>query len=400
MIGEFMYNGVVEGFYGRPYTAHQRNIIISYLSQLENASFVYAPKNDPYHRLRWREDYPPEEWSSLSGTIKAAAEAGSKFVFGISPWQFRDGESGTLRKKVIRALDAGAEGIAVLFDDIPQKADAQLAGRQIALAVEALDGIGCDVLLCPSIYCIELLDKYDGNEYLAFWREVVPVNWQSFWTGNGVISENLGENGMDKAAELLGSKPVIWDNLLADDYTLRRVYLAGLEDRIPEGYSYFLNPSSCFPVALHAVYKLLLASGLSCSLPVELGEIHEAWDILGAFNCIPWQAGETAGSLLTQLKAAAASGASDELLGHLASISDLLGRFIDSLEELEGGFDLMPYAVDLKKFISWWADALALPSSTERITRLNYLMFKRLPFDHPLSMFTAEILMTNGRGKE
>ncbi len=132
--------GVVEGFYGKPYRARQRGILIRNLSLLDEAAFVYAPKNDPFHRLRWREDYPAGEWSQLADNIVDAAESGVEFIFGISPWQFNNGDCENLRRKAGRAVDAGASGIAVLFDDIPETADGSLAARQLELARKALDG--------------------------------------------------------------------------------------------------------------------------------------------------------------------------------------------------------------------------------------------------------------------
>jgi hypothetical protein len=391
--------GIVEGFYGRPYNPRKRRILIDYLSMLENAGYVYAPKNDPFHRLRWREDYPSDKWLQMSKTIDVAVRAGLEFIFGISPWQFRRGDSGFLRRKAERAADAGATGIAVLFDDIPERADASLAVRQLQLAEEALEGFDCTIHLCPAIYCMELLDKYDGREYLAAWRDNMPGDWHSFWTGDGVISKELDENSLAGAQKLLGGKPVIWDNFLADDYCIRRIYLAGLEGRIPAGYSYFLNPSSCFPVALHAVYMFLQASGVSYGWFPELGNMPQAWEIISGFHHLPWHADKKTESILKELKNAISEGPSEQLITKLRYMSEILGKFIDSLEEIEDGFELMPYIVDVKKIISWWEDALELPSSSERNSRLGYLMFERLPFDHPLSMITAELLRTAEKGK-
>ncbi|MEN8209747.1 MAG: beta-N-acetylglucosaminidase domain-containing protein [Candidatus Fermentibacteria bacterium] len=394
-----MLRGVVEGFYGKPYNARQRGILIRYLSLLDESAYVYAPKNDPFHRLKWRNDYPAEQWSRLTDSFIDAGESGVEFIFGISPWQFKSGDSAHLRKKAHRALDAGASGIAVLFDDIPETADALLAVRQLELAREALDGLDCAVYLCPSIYCIELLDKYEGADYLSAWRNNVPRDFLSFWTGNGVISRELDEEIMTGARELLGGEPAVWDNLLADDYCLRRIYLAGLQGRIPDCCPYYLNPSSCFPVALHAVYMLLQASGVSCAFPSELGDIPQAWDILSSFHYLPWQTGAGAESLLPDLADAVSSGPSERLMEKLGYMSEVLSRFIDSIGEIEDGFELMPYIVDVRKIICWWDDVLKLPSRSRRMSKLKYLMFERLPYDHPLAMITAELVTNFGRGE-
>lgn len=393
-----MLSGVIEGFYGRPYTPRERNILIDYLSMLDKPAYVYAPKNDPFHRLRWKEDYPAEEWLKLSETIGFAISKGLDFTFGISPWQFRSGDYRFLRKKAEKAVNAGATGIAVLFDDIPDRLNSMLAVRQLQLAAEALEGFDCMIYLCPSIYCMEFFDRYDGSEYLSAWRENVPLDWQVFWTGETVIAKDLGVNSLQGAQKLLGAKPLIWDNLLADDYSMRRIYLAGLDDRIPEGYSYFLNPSSCFPVALHAVYMLLKATGISCGWPSELGSMPGAWNILGGFHHIPWNANEETELLLSDMVEAAFEGPSRKLMEKLGTMTGVLSRFAESIEEIEDGFELMPYIVDLRKMLTWWKEALSLPSRSERIERLKYLMFERLPFDHPLSIVTSLLSTDNREG--
>jgi len=394
-----MQPGVVEGYYGKPFKVRHRRILFKYISMLDNAGYVYAPKNDLFHRLRWREDYPDDEWAPISESIDASVKAGVEFIFGISPWQFNPGESCLLRRKALRAVDAGAAGIAVLFDDIPEKTDEYLAVSQLHLAEEALKGLDCKIYLCPSIYCVELLERYDGGAYLKAWRNGIRSDWKSFWTGDDVIAKEFCEDSLTRAGKMLGGKPVIWDNLLADDYCLRRIYLADLDGRIPEGYSYFLNPSSCFPVALHSVYMLLKASGISCGWPSELGSIEEAWKILSGFHHLPWSAGEETECLLADLTEAASGGSSGQLADKLRSMYLILGRFIDSIDEIDDGIELMPYAADVKKIISWWQEALLLSSRSERISRLRYLMFERLPFDHPLSMITAKASMNNGKGE-
>ncbi|MCK4506768.1 MAG: beta-N-acetylglucosaminidase domain-containing protein, partial [Candidatus Aegiribacteria sp.] len=133
-----MIRGVVEGFYGRPYTSKERAVIISYLSMLDDPVYMYAPKNDPYHRLKWRQEYPSDSFEALTANIRKSRQTGVKFIFGISPWQFTDDDAEFIRKKAVKALSAGAFGISVLFDDVPDKADSELAFRQIELAEKAL----------------------------------------------------------------------------------------------------------------------------------------------------------------------------------------------------------------------------------------------------------------------
>jgi len=370
--------------------------MVSMLAALDSPAYLYAPKNDPFHRLLWREPYPDSAWHELTTTMRLCAESGVAFHFGISPWAFTSGDAALLRAKAGRALDSGASGLAVLFDDIPEQADAGLARRQLDLAFEALGAVDVPVMLCPSVYCIELMESLDGQSYLDAWRESVPRGWPSIWTGDQVVSRDLSAASVERAAGLLGSEPVIWDNLLADDYCLRRIYLAGLEGRNHAGAGYLVNPSEIEPVALHAVFRLLQAEGASPAWPETLGN-SEAWALLSRFHHLPWTDGP-AGDLLVELRSAMETGTSGDLPERLSAMQSLLSDFIESLYSVEGGFGLMPYAVDVRKFLYWWRTALEKGSAGERLAELERLALRRLPYEHPLAAGTLETLLrTNPR---
>lgn len=386
-----MVRGVVEGFYGRPFEGGRRKLLLHYLSMLDQPMYMYCPKNDPRHRVRWRETYPSADWRPLADDMREADDLGVDFIFGISPWRFREDEHPSLRRKVRTALDSGAAGIAVLFDDIPGEVDAGLAIRQLRFTRRALEGIECVVFVCPTVYCDELLERYHGDDYLSAWREEAPGGWRPMWTGEQVVSRTLDGSSLKRAAEFLGGKPAVWDNLLADDYCLRRIYLAGLDGRPPPGHDYFLNPSECFPAALHGVYSLLKAAGVSCPLPAELGSVPQAWEVLGGFHHTPWSPGPRTAILLNDLKRAMETGPGEDLLNGLGRISRLMGLLLDDLEGIPFGWEIAPYARDLKRMAGWWLETLTLPSRKERARRLEYLMFRRLPFDHPLAVVTAEL---------
>ncbi|MBD3277706.1 MAG: hypothetical protein GF388_05350, partial [Candidatus Aegiribacteria sp.] len=394
-----MYRGIVEGFYGRPYKSYQRNKLLKYLSLHESPAYMYAPKNDPYHRLNWRLPYSTERWKEIADSIAFADRNDVRFFFGVSPWGFEDHEYGILRAKLSRALKAGAHGAAILFDDVPDRADADLAARQIRFAERAAEGLQTEMILCPSVYCDELNEKLDGSGYLEVWKEELPGDTGCFWTGPSVVSESLEGPSLDRAKELLGSRPVVWDNLLADDYAQRRIYLAGLEERIPDCH-YFLNPSELFPVALYSLRSMLLSAGTSCPWPGELGETEEYWHLLSEFHHLPWQPGKMADLLFEELRRAMAGEEVEGLKRRLASITRSLSIFTDELESVDEGSAVMPYVRDVAKMVGWWREILMLPSRSERESRLQYLMFQRLPYDHPMALVTAGLAQKKERGAE
>ena len=381
--------GLVEGFYGRPYSKSQRETLLRYLSGLSESAYLYAPKNDPFHRLRWREGYPGETWDGLASTMSLSRSLGVRFIFGISPWGFRPDDGPVLRERALAAMDSGAASIAVLFDDIPERADAELAGAQIRLVTDALGDLSPVPILCPSVYCVELIGLLDGERYLDAWRESLPDGWPVIWTGDAVVSPRIDQRTMEAAGELLGRTPVFWDNLLADDYSLRRIFLGDPSGRMPEDVDYFLNPSEIFPVALHALHRMISAEG-GGEWPVELGD-PDAWKVLEGFHNVPWCPMDWAGDLMEDLERAAFEGSCEGLPGRLDAMIGTLGRFTENLYSIEGGFGLMPFAVDLRKFLSWWKTILGLPDTGSRLQELHRLMLRRLPYEHPLALMTGRL---------
>lgn len=52
--------GTIEGFYGSPWTHAERLDQFAFYGAVKANTYIYAPKDDPYHRDRWREPYPPD----------------------------------------------------------------------------------------------------------------------------------------------------------------------------------------------------------------------------------------------------------------------------------------------------------------------------------------------------
>ena len=59
------HRGTIEGFYGSPWTAEERLDQLAFYGRYKLNTYVYAPKDDPYHRDRWREPYPPDALAQL-----------------------------------------------------------------------------------------------------------------------------------------------------------------------------------------------------------------------------------------------------------------------------------------------------------------------------------------------
>ena len=77
--------GVVEGFYGTPWTFEDRADILDFCRQNNLNSYVYAPKDDPYHRDKWRKPYPADKLDELKKLVAVAKKNNVRFIFAVSP---------------------------------------------------------------------------------------------------------------------------------------------------------------------------------------------------------------------------------------------------------------------------------------------------------------------------
>ena len=60
--------GYLEGYYGRLLSWKDRSILLKTLSQLEMNTYIYGPKEDPYHRIDWFKLYPDKELKNLKNS--------------------------------------------------------------------------------------------------------------------------------------------------------------------------------------------------------------------------------------------------------------------------------------------------------------------------------------------
>lgn len=59
-----------------------------------------------------------------------------------------------------------------------------------------------------------------------------------FWTGSKVVSENIDKEEMIAVNRVLQRKPIIWDNLHANDYDQQRMFLGKSKFIIKESLNF------------------------------------------------------------------------------------------------------------------------------------------------------------------
>uniref|UniRef100_A0A674C9A9 protein O-GlcNAcase n=1 Tax=Salmo trutta TaxID=8032 RepID=A0A674C9A9_SALTR len=248
--------GVVEGFYGRPWSMEQRKVLFQWMQRWELNTYLYGPKDDLKHRLLWREVYSPEEEGQLRTLIVESEKRGLRFVYSLSPGQdivFSSScDLSLLKRKLRQVSKLGCQAFAILFDDIDHslcQADSQafssFAHAQVSVANEIYRFLGEPpvFLFCPTEYCGSLCSpSVSKSPYLMTVGEDLLPNISIIWTGSKVISRELSVEGLSEVQSVLQRPPLVWDNLHANDYDSRycqhhftiRLFLGPFKGRYPQ----------------------------------------------------------------------------------------------------------------------------------------------------------------------
>lgn len=269
--------GVVEGFYGRPWSAGQRHTLAGWLRDAGLNAYLYAPKDDARHRALWREPYEPGEASELAAWVRDCRQHGIRFVYALAPGLdlgfTRNSDLDALRAKLKQVHDLGARDFAILFDDINpvlSEADRQRFGTPAAAQAMVANEVlrwargwdpGAGVLFCPTEYCGRFATpSVTGSRYLRTLGERLAPDVQVLWTGPEIISETIPVASIRELQGVLRRKPILWDNLHANDYDLRRLYLGPYAGRggalMAEVTGILQNPNCQFEANFVAVRTL------------------------------------------------------------------------------------------------------------------------------------------------
>lgn len=217
--------GVIEGYYGAPWSWAERAEQVAFLAPHDYRFFHYAPKADAFLRRRWQEAHPPEEAVALARLSAHCRGLGVRFGVGLSPHElyrdFGDEARATLARKLADLDAIGVDDLGILFDDmrgdLPGLAQTQadilhfVAGRSRATRI----------ITCPTYYTDDpVLDRVFGArppDYLEDLGQALDASIAVFWTGEEVCSAEYSPGHLARVASQLGRKPILWDNYPVND---------------------------------------------------------------------------------------------------------------------------------------------------------------------------------------
>ncbi len=221
-------NGYIEGYYGRILKWNDRRRILINLKKNKLNSYFYCPKEDLKHRLNWRKPYSKKWITSFNNFCNKACYLDLNVLTGISPGlDFNFNKNSTdfqlLFSKALNLVNNGSKYIVLMFDDIPEKSLKKKEGFMHAeLSNLLFKKIPGNVLVVPRVYSDELISN---SKYLEDFSKKINKEIPIFYCGKKIVAKSQSLRELSTISNICQNKIITWDNLYANDYCPKKIYL-------------------------------------------------------------------------------------------------------------------------------------------------------------------------------
>jgi len=238
----FKTRGIIEGFYGEPWSHKDRLDSIKFLKEHRMNTYMYAPKDDVYHRNLWRKLYEGEQLDKLLELIESCKENNIAFWYCISPgkdFKYTDNEDfKCLYKKLEQVINKGVNKFALLLDDIDYRLKEEnenrfyrpgIAHSYISNKVNEFlknEVIESELIMCPTEYATNF-----NSEYIDDIKNHLNNDIKVIWTGYNCCAEVISYEESKNIREYFGHELVFWDNYPVNDWQKERIFLGPLVNR-------------------------------------------------------------------------------------------------------------------------------------------------------------------------
>ena len=247
-----IFSGYIEGYYGKLLSWHDRlNILINLKKNFMNFYF-YAPKEDKEHRFKWKKPYSKIWLKKFSAFTSKADSYEISIIAGIAPGlnydfssEIRNNDFEILKFKCKQLINSGASFVALMFDDIPNNFNTIYGTKIIEGASHAklanmlADELKTTIFVVPRIYAREL--NNESPDYLCQFGKYLQKDILVFHCGNNIVSKNINQRNRNSLKSVLNNDLIFWDNIFANDYCPRRLFIHPWHNRKLE--SIMINPT-------------------------------------------------------------------------------------------------------------------------------------------------------------
>lgn len=241
--------GVIEGFYGTPWSHRARLDQLDFYGAHKMNIYVYSPKDDAYLREKWRDPYPAEQLAQIEELVGRARERHVEFTYALSPGlsvcYSSDADLRALTAKFETLWDIGVRTFAVPLDDISYT-DWNCAADKDRFGTGGGAAGAAQAHLLNRVHQ-EFIAGHPGAEPLQMvpteYYDVKPSPYKKAlatqldkdvlveWTGVGVIAPTMTVAQARQAREVFGHRILTWDNYPVNDYVTNRLLLGPFNGR-------------------------------------------------------------------------------------------------------------------------------------------------------------------------
>ncbi|MDQ8738996.1 beta-N-acetylglucosaminidase domain-containing protein [Paenibacillus sp. LHD-38] len=357
---EILYRGYIEGFYGYPWSHADRIDLMQFGGEQKLNTYIYAPKDDPYHRKSWRDLYPADKAQEIAGLAAAGHRNNLNFVWTIHPGDSIDLASEEDFQSCIVKLEQlyslGVRQFGVLFDDLvgvpngPQQA--AFINRIDTEFVKAKGDIR-PLLTVGTRYCEAWGPSM--TEYMKPFVETLHDDVEIMWTGAATMS-NISREQYESPKRTMGTNKnlSVWWNYPVNDYCDNKILMGKIENissDLNNVNGFFSNPMNQAQASKQALFCIAdhnwntdafnTNRSFSASFQALAPEVAEDLEIFASNSCYLLDDGGVSGDFLFDeswmlkddvraVKEGVASG---------ADVRDAANRLLAQFERMESSVD-------------------------------------------------------------
>ena len=263
----FKTRGVIEGFYGTPWSHEQRLRGLAHFSDFGFNRYLLAPKDDPWHRYDWRSPLSEDFLNRVSDLIAQGRKNAVTVAVAISPGltveysDANDVKAIMVRFKQLHGI--GVREFGLFLDDIPARLQSEKDSAKFNSIMQAhsfyCNAVWAELKKLDSDNTLAICPlQYHGKateEYITEFGNALDPDLALIWTGREICSEYLDVADAKVFQANTNHTPLYWDNYPVNDVAmLHELHVGPIEGREKglENYSlgYFANPMDRFELSL------------------------------------------------------------------------------------------------------------------------------------------------------
>ncbi len=245
------YRGVVEGFYGRPWGHAARLKLMNYMGDLKMNTYIYGPKDDPYHHARWKQAYPKTMQREFKELLDAADRNFVKCYWAIHLAEAQDVDFPEIIAKLESMYNIGFRSFAVFFDDYGSNGPKHHAKICNYILNEFLKKKGnCNKLIvCPNVYW-----GNGNNVYCKTLGAELDPSIEIMWTGRTICTDIDAKISAEVEANYQRS-PFVWWNWPVNDFRRSKLLMGPTYGVEPYKFGGFVtNPMENFEASKIGIF--------------------------------------------------------------------------------------------------------------------------------------------------